>query len=65
MPEKAIEYVVRIGPSDGYRHLHIQQRGKVENDLKSNWLFYKQAFMEGLPKSYSRLTNVEVKQAAY
>lgn len=105
MPEKAIEYVVRIGPSDRYRHLHIQQRGKVvffrvqyetkigdnwhpvvrydtahgfahrdllnihggvkktplfnqdyndalsfaENDLKSNWLFYKQAFMEGLP----------------
>ena len=27
--EKTIEYVLRIGPSDRYRHLHIQQGGKI------------------------------------
>jgi len=43
MPEKAVEYVIRIGPGDRYRHLHIQ---KAESDLKSNWLFYKSAFVE-------------------
>ncbi len=102
-PEKTIEYVLRIGPSDRYRHLHIQQSGKIvffrvqyetkigddwypvvrydtahgfahrdllnmhgnirktplfnqnyndalsfaESDLRTNWLFYKQAFTEG------------------
>ena len=102
MPEKAVEYVIRIGPGDRYRHLHIQKKGKIvffrvqyetrignqwypvvrydtvhgfahrdildikgrvkktplfnqdyndalsfaESDLKSNWLFYKRAFME-------------------
>lgn len=28
-PEKTIEYVLRIGPSDRYRHLHIQQGRKI------------------------------------
>ena len=28
-PKKTIEYVLRIGPSDRYRHLHIQKGGKV------------------------------------
>ena len=102
MPEKAVEYVIRIGTGDRYRHLHIQKKGKIvffrvqyetrignqwypvvrydtvhgfahrdlldikghvkktplfnqdyndalsfaESDLKSNWLFYKRAFVE-------------------
>jgi len=102
--EKTIEYVLRIGPDDRYRHLHIQQGGKVvffrvqyetrvvglwypvvrydtvhgfahrdlldihgierktplfnqdyndaltfaESDLKTNWLLYKRAFLEGV-----------------
>ena len=29
MPEKAVEYVIRIGPGDRYRHLHIQKKGKI------------------------------------
>jgi hypothetical protein len=29
MPKKKVEYVIRIGPSDRYRHLHIQGRGKI------------------------------------
>jgi hypothetical protein len=29
MPEKAFEYVVRIGWDDRYRHLHIQKNGKI------------------------------------
>ena len=24
-----IEYILRIGPSDRYRHLHIQEKGKI------------------------------------
>lgn len=27
--EKTIEYVLRIGPLDRYRHLHIQHSGKI------------------------------------
>ena len=29
MPKRKVEYVIRIGPSDRYRHLHIQERGKI------------------------------------
>lgn len=29
MPKRKVEYVIRIGSSDRYRHLHIQERGKV------------------------------------
>jgi hypothetical protein len=29
MPQKKVEYATRIGPSDRYRHLHIQERGKI------------------------------------
>ena len=102
MPNRRVEYVLRIGPSDRYRHLHIEERGKIiffrvqyetkvkdtwhpvvrydtthgfahrdlmniegevkkaplfnqdyndtltfaENDLKSNWIYYKRRFSE-------------------
>lgn len=102
MPQKKVEYIIRIGLSDRYRHLHIQERRKVvffrvqyeikindkwrpvvrydtahgfahrdllslsglvkktpmfnqdyndaltfaENDLKSNWEYYKSRFLE-------------------
>ena len=29
MQQKKVEYVIRIGPSDRYRHLHIKERGKI------------------------------------
>lgn len=29
MPPKMVEYVIRIGISDRYRHVHIVERGKV------------------------------------
>jgi hypothetical protein len=29
MPKKKVEYAIRIGPSDRYRHLHFQERGKI------------------------------------
>ncbi len=29
MPEKKIEYFIRIGPNDRYRHLHIKEKGKI------------------------------------
>ena len=29
MPDNKVEYVIRIGSSDRYRHLHIQERGKI------------------------------------
>jgi hypothetical protein len=29
MRKKEVEYVIRIGPADRYRHLHIQERGKI------------------------------------
>jgi hypothetical protein len=103
MNGKKVEYIIRIGPSDRYRHLHISERRKIvffrlqyetkineiwypvvrydtahgfahrdilnrkgsvkktplfnqdyndaltfaENDLKSNWEYYKQRFLEG------------------
>lgn len=103
MTHKAVEYIIRIGINDRYRHFHIMERGKViffrvqyetkigdtwypvvrydtahgfahrdllnirgevektplfnqnlndalifaENDLKSNWQYYKKRFLEG------------------
>ena len=29
MPKNKVEYVIRIGPSDRYRHLHVRERGKI------------------------------------
>lgn len=29
MANKKVEYAVRIGPSDRYRHLHVQDRGRI------------------------------------
>jgi hypothetical protein len=29
MPHETIEYVIRIGFSDRYRHLHVKERGKI------------------------------------
>ena len=29
MPARRVEYILRIGPSDRYRHLHIQDRDKI------------------------------------
>lgn len=102
MSRKQVEYIIRIGRSDRYRHLHIKERGKIvffrsqceteindvwhpvvrydtahgfahrdlmslkgsvkktplfnqdyndaltfaENDLKSNWKYYKKRFLE-------------------
>ena len=102
MADKRVEYVLRVGPSDRYRHLHIKERGRIvffrvqyetkirdrwfpvvrydtthgyahrdllnirgdvektplfnqdyndvltfaENDLKSNWFYYKKRFLE-------------------
>jgi hypothetical protein len=44
MPNRRVEYVLRIGPSDRYRHLHIEERGKIvlfrvqfETKVKDTW----------------------------
>ena len=29
MPETSIEYTIRIGPNDRYRHFHIKDKGKI------------------------------------
>lgn len=29
MSEKTIEYVIRIGPKDRYRHQHFQKKGRI------------------------------------
>ena len=29
MPETKIEFAIRIGPNDRYRHLHIKNKGKI------------------------------------
>jgi hypothetical protein len=29
MGKNRVEYAIRIGPRDRYRHLHIQERGKI------------------------------------
>lgn len=29
MYRKQVEYIIRIGPSDRYRHLHVKERGKI------------------------------------
>ena len=41
---KRVEYVIRIGLSDRYRHFHIQERGKIiffrvqyETKIKETW----------------------------
>ncbi len=103
MSKKEVEYTIRIGPNDRYRHLHIKQREKIvffriqfetkikdiwypvvrydtshgfthrdlldsrgqvkktplfnqdfndaltfaESDLKTNWEYYKERFLEG------------------
>jgi hypothetical protein len=102
LADKRVEYVLRVGPSDRYRHLHIKERGRIvffrvqyetkirdrwfpvvrydtthgyahrdllnirgdvektplfnqdyndaltfaENDLESNWFYYKKRFLE-------------------
>jgi len=45
MSNKNTEYVIRIGPSDKYRHLHISERGKimyfrVQYETKINNVWY-------------------------
>ena len=44
MSEKNVEYVIRIGLSDRYRHKHTQKVGKIlqfsiqyETNIKDNW----------------------------
>lgn len=29
MTEKNVEYVIRIGPKDRYRHQHVQKKGRI------------------------------------
>ncbi|MGYP001577184964 len=29
MYRKQVESIIRIGPSDRYRHLHVKERGKI------------------------------------
>ena len=29
MSKKEVEYIIRLGPSDRYRHLHIKEKGKI------------------------------------
>ena len=45
MSSNKIEYNIRIGPSDRYRHLHIKERGKiaffrVQYETRINQLWY-------------------------
>ncbi len=44
MSSNKTEYIIRIGPSDRYRHLHIKERGKIvffrvqyEIKINDNW----------------------------
>lgn len=44
MPPNEIQYVLRLGPNDRYRHLHIKERGKIvffrvqyETRIGENW----------------------------
>jgi hypothetical protein len=44
MSEKKIEYFIRIGPNDRYRHLHIKEKGRIlyfrvqyETSLNNVW----------------------------
>ena len=44
MPKQEVEYVIRIGPSDRYRHLHIKESGKIlyfrvqyETRIENTW----------------------------
>lgn len=29
MAGKEVEYIIRIGPSDRYRHFHVMERGRI------------------------------------
>ena len=29
MSKKEVEYILRLGPSDRHRHLHIKEKGKI------------------------------------
>jgi len=45
MENNKVEYTIRIGPSDRYRHLHIKERGKivffrVQYESKINQIWY-------------------------
>jgi len=45
MSKKEVEYTIRIGPSDRYRHLHIKERGKIvffriQYETKINDIWY-------------------------
>jgi len=45
MPGKQIEYIIRIGTSDRYRHFHIQEKGKIiffriQYETKINAVWY-------------------------
>jgi hypothetical protein len=45
MGNNRIEYIIRIGPFDQYRHLHIKERGKivffrVQYETKINQIWY-------------------------
>jgi hypothetical protein len=47
MPSQKAEYIIRIGHADRYRHLHYNNALTfAENDLKSNWEYYKKRFLE-------------------
>ena len=44
MVQKKKEYIIRIGPSDRYRHFHIQEKGKIvffriqyETKIQNTW----------------------------
>jgi len=45
MNGKKVEYIIRIGPSDRYRHLHISERRKIvffrlQYETKINEIWY-------------------------
>lgn len=44
MSENKIEYIIRIGPVDRYRHMHIKEKGKIlffriqyETKINDDW----------------------------
>jgi hypothetical protein len=44
LADKRVEYVLRVGPSDRYRHLHIKERGRIvffrvqyETKIRDRW----------------------------
>ena len=45
MPTKKVEYIIRLGTADRYRHLHINEKGKivffrVQYEIKINDIWY-------------------------